>query len=259
MEKEWQNGQERDYKESQNDSPDALAEAAVLAENRNIASAAPEMPETENSLDVEDILEVQQEIKADQTQDKTPESMTKVILSYLRDFVFLLSGVVLIFTLLFRVVVVSGPSMKNTLYNGDYILLLNNVLYTEPQYGDIIVACKDTFHDGEPIIKRIIAVEGQTVDIDFVQGIVYVDGVALDEPYTNTPTNIEEGVTFPQVVPEGCVFVMGDNRNASKDSRSLEIGMIDKREILGKALFLVFPGQSDQYEERDFSRIGVLW
>ena len=185
--------------------------------------------------------------------------VTKTILSYLRDFVMLLAGVVLVFSLLFRVVVVSGPSMKNTLYDGDYILLLNNALYTDPQPGDIIVACKESFHDGEPIIKRIIATEGQTVDIDFEAGIVYVDGVALDEPYTNTPTNVQEGMQFPLVVNEGCVFVMGDNRNASKDSRSLEIGQIDKREILGKALFLVFPGSPDPATERDFSRIGALW
>ena len=185
--------------------------------------------------------------------------ITKTILSYLRDFVMLLAGVVLVFSLLFRVVVVSGPSMKNTLYNGDYILLLNNTLYTDPQPGDIIVACKQVYHDGEPIIKRIIATEGQTVDIDFAAGIVYVDGQPLDEPYTNTPTNVQEGMQFPLVVNEGCVFVMGDNRNASKDSRSLEIGQIDKREILGKALFLVFPGSPDPATERDYSRIGALW
>ena len=118
---------------------------------------------------------------------------------------------------------------------------------------------KDSFKDGEPIIKRVIAPEGQTVDIDFVEGIVYVDGVALDEPYTNTPTTLFEGVSFPLTVEDGCIFVLGDNRNDSLDSRSREIGQIDKREILGKAIFLAIPGIDEMTEKRDFSRIGVLW
>ena len=178
------------------------------------------------------------------------------LLMYLHDLVFLIAGVLLVFSLLFRVVVVSGPSMNQTLVNGDRILLLSNVFYKDPQYGDIIVACKDSYDNGSPIIKRVIATEGQTVDIDFVEGIVYVDGIALDEPYTNTPTNQSEGITFPLVVDEGCVFAMGDNRNISKDSRSTEIGLIDTREILGKAIFIFFPGK---YEgEIDFSRIGVI-
>ena len=234
--------------------PDDLAAGALAAEGKNVVQqeeAAPEIPAAP--------VEEEKPEKAPCGCEEKPEPATKTILSYLRDFVALLAGVVLIFSLLFRVVVVSGPSMKNTLYNGDYILLLNSALYTEPQYGDIIVACKDSFNNGEPIIKRVIATEGQRVDIDFDAGIVYVDGKALDEPYTNTPTNIEEGMRFPLVVNEGCVFVMGDNRNSSKDSRSLEIGQIDKREILGKALFLVFPGSPDKNTERDYSRIGALW
>lgn len=177
---------------------------------------------------------------------------------YLHDLVFLIAGVLLVFSLLFRVVVVSGPSMNQTLIDGDRILLLSNVFYNNPQYGDIIVACKDSYDNGAPIIKRVIATEGQTVDIDFINGIVYVDGVALDEPYTNTPTNQNEGIRFPIVVDEGCIFVMGDNRNVSKDSRSNEIGLIDTREILGKALFIFFPGNNGGDTERDFGRIGVI-
>ena len=179
-------------------------------------------------------------------------------LLYLHDLVFLIAGVLLVFSLLFRVVVVSGPSMNQTLIDGDRILLLSNVFYSSPQYGDIIVACKDSYDNGAPIIKRVIATEGQTVDIDFVKGIVFVDGVALDEPYVNTPTNQNEGIRFPIVVDEGCLFVMGDNRNVSKDSRSNEIGLIDTREILGKALFIFFPGSNGGEIERDFGRIGVI-
>lgn len=179
-------------------------------------------------------------------------------LTYLRDIVFLIAGILLVFSLLFRVVVVSGPSMNQTLIDGDYILLLNNVFYGEPKHGDVIVACKESYDDGAPIIKRVIATEGQTVDIDFLEGIVYVDGVALVETYVNTPTNQREGVEFPLVVDEGCIFVMGDNRNISKDSRSSEIGLIDTREILGKALFVFFPGNDGGDAVRDFSRIGVV-
>ena len=179
-------------------------------------------------------------------------------LTYLRDIVFLIAGILLVFSLLFRVVVVSGPSMNQTLIDGDYILLLNNVFYGEPKHGDVIVACKESYDDGAPIIKRVIATEGQTVDIDFLEGIVYVDGVALVETYVNTPTNQREGIEFPLVVDEGCIFVMGDNRNISKDSRSSEIGLIDTREILGKALFVFFPGNDGGDAVRDFSRIGVV-
>ena len=180
------------------------------------------------------------------------------VLLYLKDFVSWLVGILLVFLLLFRVIVVSGPSMNPTLVNGDYLLLINNLLYAEPKQGDVIVAAKDSFRNGEPIIKRVVATEGQWVDIDFENGIVYVNGNALDEPYVNTPTNLYEGVEFPLLVDEGCIFVMGDNRNESKDSRSPEIGQIDKREILGKAIFLFIPGRDPVTEKIDLKRIGAV-
>ncbi len=179
-------------------------------------------------------------------------------LMYLHDIVFLIAGVLLVFSFLFRVVVVSGPSMNHTLVDGDCLLLLGNVLYTEPKKGDIVVIAKEKYDHGTPIIKRVIATEGQTVDIDFQAGIVYVDGNALDEPYTATPTTLYEGVDFPLTVSEGCVFVLGDNRNDSKDSRSLEIGQIDCREILGKGILLFFPGNNKGHIQREFNRIGGL-
>lgn len=182
----------------------------------------------------------------------------KVFVSYLHDLVFGLAAVLLLFMLFLRVVIVSGPSMLPTLHNGDSLILLSNVFYAKPKYGDIIVASKDSFKDGEPIIKRVIATEGQTVDIDFAAGIVYVDDNALNEPYINTPTNLQEGTTFPLTVSEGCIFVMGDNRNDSLDSRSIEIGQIDRREVLGRALFLAMPGRDPFTQERDLSRIGAL-
>ena len=186
------------------------------------------------------------------------ESGKESVLLYLHDFVTWLVVILLVFLLLFRVVVVSGPSMNTTLLHGDYLLLINNVFYKQPQQGDIVVVSKDSFKDGEPIIKRVIATEGQWVDIDFEAGIVYVNGTALEEPYTNTPTNMYEGVEFPLMVDDGCIFVLGDNRNSSKDSRSPEIGQIDRREILGKAIFLFLPGRDPVTEEMNFKRIGAL-
>lgn len=195
-------------------------------------------------------------------QDIKPEGVApkknNALLSNLHDVVFLVAGVLLVFSLLFRIVVVSGPSMKNTLVDGDWLLLVGNVLYNEPKQGDVVVACKDSYENGTPIIKRVIATEGQTVDIDFEEGIVYIDGVALDEPYTLTETNLFEGVAFPLTVDDGCLFVLGDNRNESKDSRSTEIGLIDQREVLGKAIFVIFPGNEKGNMTRELGRIGVI-
>jgi len=221
----------------------------------------------ENSVnELGDFVDEMNEIVADSAENgeqneeqNEGKAVQKTILSYLHDIAFGMVGILLLFMIVFRVVVVSGPSMQQTLQHGDCLVLINNIFYREPKYGDIVVATKSTYKDGEPIIKRVIATEGQVVDIDFEKGIVYVDGVALDEPYVNTPTNLYEGVSFPLTVKEGCVFVMGDNRNDSKDSRSVEIGQIDRRELLGKALFLVIPGVTEDTNERDYSRIGALW
>ncbi len=189
---------------------------------------------------------------------ESPKKKENLFLANLHDIVFLVAGVLLVFSLLFRVVIVSGPSMNDTLTDGDWLLLLGNVLSGEPEAGDIIVASKDAFDDGKPIIKRVIATEGQTVDIDFEAGVVYVDNVALSEPYTLTPTTLYEGVEFPLTVEAGCIFVLGDNRDMSKDSRNAEIGLIDAREVLGKAIFLIFPGNNGGKSARDFNRIGVV-
>jgi len=192
-----------------------------------------------------------------QNMAEKKESVGKSILLYVHDLAYLVAIMMLVFLLLFRIVVVSGPSMQNTLIDGDYLLLLGGLLYQEPKQGDIIVASKDSFENGVPIVKRVIAVEGQEVDIDFGNGIVYVDGQALDEPYITAPTHLAEGVEFPLTVSEGCIFVLGDNRPVSCDSRNPRVGLLDKREILGKAIFLFMPG-TDSNKQRDFNRIGVL-
>lgn len=174
-----------------------------------------------------------------------------------RDVLVIVCVFMVVYMLLLRNVVVVGSSMYDTLHHGDYLLILNNLVYQEPKQGDIIVASKDSFRNGECIIKRVIATEGQKVDIDFATGTVYVDDKPLDEPYVYTPTTRPEGMQFPLIVDEGCIFVMGDNRKDSKDSRDPEIGLIDKREVLGKAIFLLLPGR-DSSGQRDYGRIGVV-
>lgn len=177
---------------------------------------------------------------------------------YLHDLMYLLVVLMIVLLLVFRVVIVSGTSMYATLYDGDYLLLLSNTFYQNPEHGDIVVISKKSFDNGAPIVKRVIATEGQTVDIDFDEGIVYVDGKALNEPYVNTLTTTSGGVTFPLTVSEGCVFALGDNRGISRDSRYPEIGLIDEREILGKAILLIIPGTNYGEFTRDFERIGGL-
>lgn len=180
------------------------------------------------------------------------------LMLYVHDLMYVMTAVTLVFLLVFRIIVVSGSSMKQTLIDGDYLLLLSNVFYREPQRGDIVVISKKSFDDGKPIVKRVIATEGQTVDIDFDAAIVYVDGVALEEPYINSPTNVSEGTQFPLTVEEGCIFVLGDNRGVSRDSRSPAIGQIDKREVLGKALYLMIPGTDGGEQPQDYSRTGAI-
>ncbi len=186
--------------------------------------------------------------------------LSQSIVEFLHDVVYILAAVLLIFTFCMRVVVVSGDSMFDTLADGDYLLLINRPLCGELHQGDVVVASMERFEGGEAIVKRVIATEGQTVDIDFYQGIVYVDGVALDESYTFTPTNIEEGTQFPLTVEDGCVFLMGDNRNESRDSRDPDIGQVDQREILGKAVMLLLPGNGTRRHPMawDIGRVGLL-
>ena len=169
------------------------------------------------------------------------------------------TATVLLFTFAARVVLVSGPSMRETLQHQDCLLVMNAHLCGGFEAGDIVIIRKESFKDGEPIVKRVIATEGQTVDIDFVSGAVYVDGELLEEDYINEPTYVEEGTEFPLTVPEGSIFVMGDNRNGSSDSRDYRLGTVDTRYVIGKAAFLIFPGPDYETEKRDFKRIGVIW
>lgn len=155
--------------------------------------------------------------------------------------------IVLLYTFFFRVITVSGSSMENTLQSNDRVVV-RCVAY-QPQCGDIIVVDSNSKY-GAPLIKRIIAVAGDEVNIDFTSGTVYVNGQQLEEPYlyNNEKTTRAYDVTFPLVVDEGCVFVMGDHREVSLDSRSSDIGLIDVRDILGKVVLQIYP----------FSQIGAV-
>ena len=146
---------------------------------------------------------------------------------------------VVIFAFFIRLIDVRGTSMNPTLNNNDKMLVSG--LFYEPKVGDVVVFKKDEYDPERALVKRVIAVEGQVINMDFDRGIVYVDGVPLEEDYIMEPTTNKIDFIGPQTVPEGCVFVMGDNRNASTDSRKKEIGMVDTRLILGRAYAVVYP------------------
>ena len=160
------------------------------------------------------------------------------IYEWLQCLVFALIFCVVMFVFLFRLVDVVGDSMNPTLEDGDKMVVSD--LFYKPKQGDIIIFRKDEYKS-RALVKRVIATEGQTVEIDFTKGRVYVDGELLDEPYIAEPTKNQIDFTGTQIVPEGCVFVMGDNRNESADSRDSRIGMIDERLIIGKVLLTVYP------------------
>lgn len=142
-----------------------------------------------------------------------------------------------IFTFLFRAVSVVGSSMVPTLANGDWLLVSAQ---SEYERGDIIIITQPNDRN-EPLVKRIVALGGETIDINFATHEVTVNGEVLDEPYIYEPTALSYDIDFPYHVPEGCVFAMGDNRNDSLDSRSSRIGPIDERYILGKAIVRILP------------------
>lgn len=188
--------------------------------------------------------------KPSSAQDAFQKSTLKEIYEWVDSAVLSVVVIILLFTFVFRIVGIRGESMENTLFNGNRVVI-SNLFYT-PKNGDIVVISRnylnvkgDTSRDDSPIIKRVIATEGQTLTIDSATGSVYVDGVKLNEDYIKegTITTWEDGTTDAKsvTVPEDSIFVMGDNRTDSMDSRFQSIGMVDTRYVLGKAFLRIFP------------------
>lgn len=171
-------------------------------------------------------------------------SMTREMYDWVESAILAVVCMLLIFTFIGRMIGVEGGSMENTLFNADR-LISSRIAYT-PAPGDIVVITMPETRQ-PPIVKRIIAIGGQTIDINSELGIVYVDGVAQIEPFAKGTTRSID-LQFPQTVPEGHVFVLGDNREHSHDSRHTETGMVDERLILGRVYYRILP----------FSSIGVL-
>ncbi len=177
--------------------------------------------------------------------------LARYIYDFVEMLIFALVITMVTFMFLGRLTVVDGPSMMNTLIDGE-VLAVTNLNYT-PHTGDIVVFQSPESHVGGPVVKRVIATEGQTVDINFEQWLVYVDGEPLYtdsngtpmiEPYVNHEywnSMYKYDVDFPFVVPEGEIFVMGDNRNHSNDSRGSDIGTVDTRYVFGKVIFRLRP------------------
>lgn len=182
--------------------------------------------------------------------DSAARSFAFQLYSWLQPVLFALTVLVLVSTFVGRLIGVDGDSMFPTLHDRD-MLILQSVGYT-PRNGDVVVLTPKSFRGGTPIVKRVIATGGQTVSIDYDTGSVYVDGTALEEPYLGEPMEPPMADQFwaeyPVTVPQGHVFVLGDNRNHSSDSRVPDIGMVNQRCVLGRAVWILMPFQ-------DFGRI----
>ena len=176
--------------------------------------------------------------RVEKTQKKEVLTMGQELYQTLRSLVGIVILIIFLFTFVARITVVDGESMENTLHDRD-IVLTWTLGYT-PKQGDVVVLTKESFRE-QSIIKRVIATEGQTVTIDYTTSTVYVDGAALDEPYIKEAMQALWGDTLQQAtVPEGHIFVMGDNRNDSSDSRLPSIGIVDVRCVIGNAVLILF-------------------
>ncbi len=170
------------------------------------------------------------------TQKKTAPKKKLTIFEVFEASVAAIVVVTILFLFCFRVFSVEGPSMKPTLQPNDRIVV-SHIGY-QPKQGDIVVIA-GTKDDDNPIVKRVIAVAGDVVDINFTTGVVTVNG--KEERFTDELTTQQADIAFPLTVPDGTVFVLGDNRGVSLDSRSSRVGCVDEREIVGKVLFRIFP------------------
>lgn len=204
-------------------------------------------------------------VKFEASDTKKPTGFLYEIYTLLHDLVYILAAITFIFVFAFRLVGVDGDSMFGTLHNNDYLIVKNNLFCRDYAYGDIVIATTPAFDPNKPIVKRVIATEGQTIDVHYVDdgvgnviGKVYVDGELLEEEYIQSMTRPIG--SFPVTVPEGCVFLMGDNRDDSQDSRSF--GCVNTKYLLGKVLVIALPGDNSDGRcrggAREWSRIGTV-
>ena len=177
-------------------------------------------------------------VTEENTTEKKKFSLVAMVYDVVSIFTTALVIIALLFTFLIRFVGVDGDSMEPTLFDGDWLVV--SAVNREIEVGDIIISTEPNSFN-EPLVKRVIAKGGQTVDIDFVSGTVYVDNQPLNEPYIMERTHTSEGITFPLTVPEGTLFLLGDNRNNSTDSRSQMVGCVDERYVLGVVKYRLAP------------------
>ncbi|WP_283607535.1 signal peptidase I [Faecalispora anaeroviscerum] len=200
--------------------------------------------EKNTMVQIESGSELQQNDPNSNDPSPQPSAFTVSCFEWVDSLVMALVAVVILFTFLFRVVTVDGTSMLPNLYSGDRIVVSS--YFYQPKQNDVVVL-KRTIGLTKPIVKRVIALPGQTVNIDYLTGTVSVDGKELDESayiengITHEPMTSEALLQFPQTVPAGHIFVLGDNREVSEDSRFEAVGMVDERYILGKAEMILFP------------------
>ena len=211
---------------------------------------AVEMDRVEAAIDIAEILETEKE-------DEKKRASRLEMYDWIQSIVSTLVIVILAFIFIGRQTGVDGISMRNTLHNNDSVFVTG--LFYKPHYGDIVIIRVESY--GESLlVKRVIATEGQTVDINFETNEVFVDGVVLNEPYIREPTRERHDFSGEVTVPEGCIFVMGDNRNSSRDSRDGLVGFVDVRDVIGKVRFVIFPGKDKNSDEpRDWSHIGSVY
>ena len=176
-------------------------------------------------------------------EEEKKVSSSENLFEWVETLVIAFFAVILFFTFVFRLAAVNGESMLPTLVDKDRLIV--SYLFYTPKNGDIVIVNNDNPALEKVIVKRVIATEGQTVDIDFDSGEVKVDGKVLQEDYINNLTLLDEGGhDYPVTVPENCVFVMGDNRMNSLDSRDSRVGFVPEEEILGKVSLRIFPFSS---------------
>lgn len=186
--------------------------------------------------------------------------VTSTVFDWLGSLFMALICVLIVMTFFFRVIDVDGPSMESTLIDTDKVVITD--LFYTPHQGDIVVISHGAQYD-KALIKRVIAIEGQDLEIDFENNRVYVDGELQKEDYIQGITKLGDrsAEEVNGIIPEGKVFVMGDNRTVSLDSRFNEVGLINISDIIGKAQLDIIPHSynDDGNPQLDFSKIRYLY